>query len=72
MGAGSNIQERSMRSVTLEYMCAIAHELANLAELNDYPSLVKLLRATAAEAERLQKAQRTPAAKSASMDMSDG
>ena len=62
------VEERSMRSVTLEYMSAIAHELANLAEINGYPSLVRLFRATAEEADHLQKAQRAAAVKSATID----
>jgi rubrerythrin len=49
-----------MTNVTLEYMSAIADELANLADMNGYPSLVKLFRAAAAEAEHLQKPVRVP------------
>ena len=47
-----------MTSDILEYASAIVDELANLAEMNGYPSLTKSLRAAAQEAERLHQAQR--------------
>jgi hypothetical protein len=49
-----------MRSTVLEYMSDLTCELANLAEMNNYPSLVRLLRAAAAEAEHLEKASHLP------------
>lgn len=47
-----------MTTDILEYTSAIVDELANLAEMNGYQSLMKSLRAAAQEAERLQQAQR--------------
>ena len=51
-----------MANFTLEYMSAIAKELANLAEINGYPSLAKLLQGVAEEADHLQTSNTHPTA----------
>ena len=47
----------AMRNATLEYMSAVALELANLAETSGHSSLVVLFRKASAEAKLLQELQ---------------
>jgi hypothetical protein len=51
-----------MRNVTLEYISAVAVELANLAETSGHPSLAVLFRKASVEAKVLQDLQNADSA----------